>query len=55
MSLSLDDVNNIANKSIYPDELITVLVGDSKAIFSQLRKKEFGEIRVLEFEDVFPK
>jgi len=54
-SLSLDDVNNIANNSIYPDELITVLVGDSKSIFSQLREKEFGEITTLEFEDVFPK
>ena len=53
-SLSLDDVNNIANNSIYPDELITVLVGDSKSIFSQLREKEFGEITTLEFEDVFP-
>jgi zinc protease len=54
-SLSLDDVNNIANNSIYPDELITVLVGDSKSIFSQLSEKEFGEITTLEFEDVFPK
>ena len=54
-SLSLDDVNNIANNSIYPDELITVLVGDSKSIFSQLSEKEFGAITILEFEDVFPK
>jgi zinc protease len=52
-SLSLDDVNKIANNSIYPDELITVLVGDSKSIFSQLSEKEFGEITTLEFEEVF--
>ena len=54
-SLSLDDVNSIAKISICPDELITVLVGDSKSIFSQLSEKEFGEITTLEFEDVFPK
>jgi len=54
-SLSLDDVNKIANISIYPDELITILVGDSKSIFSQLIEKELGEITTLEFEDVFPK
>jgi zinc protease len=54
-SLSLDDVNKIANNSIYPDELITVLVGDSKSIFSQLSENEFGDIMTLEFEDVFAK
>ncbi len=54
-SLSLDDVNKIANNSIYPDELITVLVGDSKRIFSQLSENEFGEITILEFEEVFQK
>ena len=54
-SLSLNDVNKIANNSIYPDELISVLVGDSKIIFNQLNEKEFGEITILEFEDVFQK
>jgi len=54
-SLRLDDVNKIANNSIYPDELITVLVGDSKSIFSQLSENEFGEITTLEFEEVFQK
>ncbi len=54
-SLTLNDVNRIANDSIFPDELISVLVGDSKTIFSQLSEKEFGEIAILEFEDVFQK
>ncbi|MCW9066600.1 MAG: insulinase family protein [Ignavibacteriaceae bacterium] len=54
-SLSLDDVNKIAYNSIYPDELITVLVGDSKSIFSQLSENDFGEITTLEFEEVFQK
>ncbi len=54
-SLSLDDVNKIATNSIYPDNLITVLVGDSKSIFSQLNEKDFGEITTLEFDDVFNK
>ena len=54
-SLNLNDVNRIANDSIFPDELISVLVGDSKIILSQLSEKEFGEITNLEFEDVFQK
>jgi zinc protease len=54
-SLSLNDVNRIANDSIFQDELISVLVGDSKTIFSQLSEKEFGEIIIFQFEDVFQK
>jgi len=54
-SMDLIDVNRIAVNSISPNELISVLVGDSKLIFSQLNEKEFGEITILEFESVFQK
>jgi len=52
-SVSLEEVNDIANNSIYPEDLITVLVGDSKKIFEQVKSEELGETIVLEFEDVF--
>jgi len=52
-SVSLDDVNKITFDSIHPEELITILVGDSKKILGQLNGDEFGEIVVLNFEDVF--
>ena len=54
-SVSLDDVNNITIDSIFPEELITVLVGDSNKIFGQINKNEFGERIVLEFDDLFIK
>ena len=52
-SVSLEEVNEIANNSIYPEDLRTVLVGDSKKIFEQVKSEELGETIVLEFEDVF--
>jgi zinc protease len=52
-SVSLEEVNEIANNSIYPEDLITVLVGDSKKIFEQVNGEELGETILLEFEDVF--
>jgi zinc protease len=52
-SLNLNDVNKIASDSIYGDELVSVLVGDSKKILNQLTEKEFGELTILEFEEVF--
>lgn len=54
-SVNLDDVNNIAIDSIRPEQLITVLVGDSNKILGQINKDEFGELFVLDFEDVFKK
>lgn len=52
-SVNLEDVNKIAADSIIPEELITVLVGDSKKLQKQMNEQEFGEIIVLEFDDVF--
>jgi zinc protease len=52
-SLNLNDINSIAYKSICPDEIISVLVGDSTKILSQLDKNEFGEIEVLSFDEIF--
>ena len=51
-SVSLEEVNKIAANSIYPEELITVLVGDSKKITELIKEQEFGEIVVLSFDDV---
>ncbi|NWG28194.1 MAG: insulinase family protein [Ignavibacteriaceae bacterium] len=52
-SVDLEDINKITNEIFYPDELTTVLVGDGKKIFNQLNKKEFGEVMVFEFDDLF--
>lgn len=52
-SVDLDDINKITNEIFYPDELTTVLVGDGKKLLSQLNKKEFGDVVVFEFDDVF--
>jgi len=52
-SLKLNEINSIANKSICPDEIFSILVGDSKKIFTQLDKNEFGEISVIDFEEIF--
>jgi len=54
-SVSMDDINKIAIDSIHPEELITVLVGDSKKISGQINKDEFGETVVLGYENVFEK
>jgi zinc protease len=54
-SVSLNDVNKIAIDCIHPEELITVLVGDSNKILAQINGDEFGELFVLDFEDVFKK
>ena len=52
-SLRLNEVNKIAATSIYPEELLTVVVGDSKKLLAQLSEKGFGEINTYEFDDVF--
>jgi len=54
-SVSLDAVIKTTIDCIHPEELITVLVGDSKKILSQLTGDEFGETVFLDFEDVFKK
>ncbi len=54
-SVSLNDVNKIAIDCICPEQLITVLVGDSDKILAQINGDEFGEISVLEFDNVFIK
>jgi zinc protease len=54
-AVSLDEVNKIAIASIHPEELITVLVGDSNKILGQINKDEFGETVVVDFKDVFKK
>ena len=51
-SVNLEEVNKIAADSIYPEELITVLVGDSKKITELIKEEEFGEIVILSFDDV---
>ena len=52
-SIELNIVNAVANYSIQPDEIISVLVGDSEKILSQLNEEEFGEIENITFEEIF--
>ena len=52
-SLNLDDVNSIAADSISPESIISVLVGDSKKILSQMVGTEFGQISTLNFDEIF--
>jgi zinc protease len=52
-SVTLDEVNNFAAKSINSEELTTILVGDSKKIIPQINDEEFGETEVVEFDDLF--
>lgn len=52
-SLSLEEVNEAGSKSIHTEELVTVLVGDSTRILSQIKSDEFGEVKVVEFEKIF--
>lgn len=48
-----DEVNKIAFASYHPEELLTVLVGDSKQILSQIKGEEFGDVVLLEYENLF--
>jgi hypothetical protein len=48
-------VNKTALTSIHPEELLTVLVGDSKKILSRIKGDEFGDVVTLEYENVFNK
>ena len=52
-SLNSDGVNSIAQSAFNPDELITVLVGDKGKILNQLSKEDFGEVKSLEFDELF--
>jgi len=54
-SMGLNEVNKTTTAAIRLEELITVLVGDSKKILGQINKDKFGELVVLEFNDVFKK
>ena len=52
-SVTLQEVNSSCLSSIHLEELVTVLVGDSKKILNQLKGNEFGEIKVVEYEKIF--
>ena len=52
-TLELEGVNKVSSSSINCDKLITVLVGDSTKILNELKEDEFGQITVLEIDDVF--
>ncbi|NNG27277.1 MAG: insulinase family protein, partial [Ignavibacteriaceae bacterium] len=43
-NVKLPEVNDTANKSIFPDSMITVLVGDYDKISEQLETDEYGEV-----------
>ncbi len=52
-TLDLEGVNKVSSSSIYYDKLVTVLVGDSTKILGQLSENEFGQITVLEIDELF--
>lgn len=52
-SLSSYDINSVSQTAFLPDDLTTVLVGDSKKILTQLNKEDFGEIESLEIDELF--
>jgi zinc protease len=51
-SVKLQDVNEAADKSILPDLLLTVLVGDYKKISEQLKTDKYGEIIKLDYQQL---
>jgi zinc protease len=51
--VSLDSVNQIAQSSINLEQLVTILVGDSKLILKQLSGTDLGQIQNLDFDEVF--
>jgi zinc protease len=54
-SVTLDEINKITIESIHPEDLITVLVGDSDKILRKINEDDFGDTVVLNYEDVFNK
>jgi zinc protease len=52
-AINLDGINSIAENSVYPEKLLTVLVGDSKKILEQVNKENFGAVEILKQEDIF--
>jgi zinc protease len=54
-AIKLEDVNKAASLSIYPDGLITVLIGDSNRIIKQINGDEPGETGVADYDDLFSK
>ena len=52
-SVSLDSVNQMASNSISSNELVTILVGDSNLLLKQLSGTDFGQIKNLEFQEIF--
>lgn len=50
--VKLPEVNETANKSIFPGSLLTVLVGDYKKISEQLKTGKYGEIVKLNYHQL---
>lgn len=49
----IEEVNKVAENSIHPDKLVTVLVGDSEKLIKQIKEKDFGEVVTLNYDEVF--
>ena len=47
-SLDVDDVAEIAAKTLHPDEVIWVVVGDRREIEEGIRELDLGEIRLID-------
>ncbi len=51
-NIKLPDVNEAADKSIFPGSLLTVLVGDYKKISGQLKADKYGEIIKIDYQQL---
>ncbi len=48
-SISLEEVNQAAEKNIFPEESIILIVGDKNKVFSQLENLNLGEVKQINY------
>jgi zinc protease len=53
LNVEIEDVNTVAAKSIVPDSALIVLCGDEKKIMGQINKLSFGEVVVVNYDQMY--
>jgi zinc protease len=48
-SVSLEEINQTAEKNIFPEKSIILVVGDKNKVFSQLEKLDLGEVKQINY------
>ncbi|MGV8119168.1 MAG: hypothetical protein AB2L14_05315 [Candidatus Xenobiia bacterium LiM19] len=48
-AVTASDVERVAKQYLHPDEVITLVVGDSKRLRDQL--KDYGEVKTIKIEE----